>query len=106
MPCRRLGTGRCGPGNGTCDCNEDTAGAKRTCSDGNEIGTCYGFETCDPAIGWGDCDAPVAAVESCNGFDDNCDGCIDEGYDPATCNPLEEFDRDNPGPCQDPVTDD
>ena len=51
-------------------------------------------------------DETYLLYEQCNGVDDNCDGCIDEGFDPATCNPLEDFDRDNPGPCQEPVPED
>jgi len=69
----------CLPWNGTCDCMEETAGSKRACSAVNEVGLCFGFETCNAATGWGPCDAPTPAEESCNGKDDDCDGFIDDG---------------------------
>jgi len=31
-------------------------------------------------FGWGDCDAPPAQSEVCNGADDDCDGSADEGF--------------------------
>jgi len=69
----------CLPDNGTCDCNESSAGFQRACTTHNEIGACYGFSTCDPALGWTGCDAPEAVAEVCNGVDDDCDGVVDEG---------------------------
>ena len=84
--------GTCWPENGTCDCTTETEGAKRTCFDTNELGVCYGFETCDPAIGWGPCDAPPPADEVCDGKDNDCDGFIDDDL-PATkpCNKTNGF---------------
>ena len=68
----------CLPATGSCDCNSFTDGAKRSCFSANEIGTCFGFETCDAESGWSACDAPFPADEVCNGSDDDCDGLIDE----------------------------
>ena len=73
----------CLPITGSCECSSFTHGAKRTCSTANEIGTCFGFETCDQDLGWSACDAPVAAAEECNGIDDDCDGQIDEELPPS-----------------------
>ena len=86
----------CRPWNGTCDCTADTAGNKRTCTISNGVGTCFGFETCDPAAGWGACDAKPAKAEECNGKDDDCNGFIDDGMPPTqTCQQTNQF-----GTCQ------
>ncbi|MGM0576379.1 MAG: MopE-related protein [Myxococcota bacterium] len=69
---------RCVPVSGSCTCNEATAGAKRTCSVENPVGTCFGVETCDPEQGWMGCTAPTAEGEVCDGQDNDCDGLIDE----------------------------
>ncbi|HIA04929.1 MAG TPA: hypothetical protein EYN66_24040, partial [Myxococcales bacterium] len=84
--------GSCWPENGTCDCSAKTAGSKRTCSIPNDIGTCFGFETCDVAAGWESCDAVAAATETCNGKDDDCNGFIDDSL-PASkaCEKSNEF---------------
>ena len=68
----------CLPHNGTCSCDEGSAGLQRSCSASNEHGSCAGFETCDTEEGWLDCDAPPPAPETCNGADDDCDGLVDE----------------------------
>jgi len=69
----------CMPATGSCTCTPDTAGAQRGCESSNDIGTCTGFETCDPtAGGWTGCTAPTPAVEDCDGGDNDCDGFIDE----------------------------
>ena len=69
----------CAPMSGSCDCRVETAGGRRPCNRENELGTCYGVETCDPATGWGGCTAHEPAPESCNGIDDDCNGAVDEG---------------------------
>ncbi len=73
----------CQPISGSCECNSFTAGTKRTCSSTNDVGICFGFETCDPDAGWSPCDAAVPAEESCDGKDNDCDGLIDGGLPPT-----------------------
>ncbi len=68
----------CKPNSGSCTCTEDTAGAQRGCELTNGIGTCTGFETCDPTAGWTGCTAFEPADEDCDGADNDCDGLIDE----------------------------
>ena len=69
----------CVPVSGSCECLPDTAGQLRPCSAENDMGTCYGYQECDPAAGWGPCSAVPPVPEECNGLDDDCDGSIDEG---------------------------
>ncbi|MEE2756888.1 MAG: DUF547 domain-containing protein [Myxococcota bacterium] len=54
----------------------------RPCGPSARIGQCQpGLETCE-ADGWSDCVGAIEpASESCNGFDDDCDGEIDEEFD-------------------------
>ncbi len=63
------------------DCNGDTDEglASVPCQVTNEWGKCPGNAVCsgghlDACLG------PQAAVEACNGLDDNCDGTTDEGF--------------------------
>jgi hypothetical protein len=70
--------GSCFPETGSCICTPETAGqVVRSCMNVNEFGSCTGFQACGPD-GWLPCDAQVAVPEDCNGFDDNCNGVIDE----------------------------
>ena len=64
---------------GVCECSATSVqlGLLTNCSRTNEHGTCQGNRVCTED-GLTDCDAPDAIEESCNGFDDNCDGAIDE----------------------------
>ena len=73
------GDGICQPDNGTCDCTEASAGAQRACQATNDIGTCIGFETCDPSVGWIGCTAEEPTEEDCDGADNDCNGLIDDG---------------------------
>ncbi len=92
--CQEYGDGTtvCLPDSGSCECTAATAGAKRTCSNSNTNGTCYGFETCLGASGWSSCGAVTPQLEVCNGFDDDCNGAVDEGL-PASqpCSKSNEF---------------
>ena len=51
------GISLCLPVTGTCSCGEDDAGQTRACSVSNDLGSCDGLETCDPAAGWIECTA-------------------------------------------------
>ena len=66
------------PSSGACGCDDASAGQARSCFQANEAGACYGFEICDPALGWVGCNAEIPAAETCNGLDDDCDGAVDE----------------------------
>jgi len=68
----------CQPVTGSCTCSASMAGASRACTATNAVGTCFGTQTCDPSAGWSVCSAPAAALETCNGNDDDCDFLIDE----------------------------
>ncbi|MFN3201099.1 MAG: MopE-related protein [Bradymonadia bacterium] len=76
-----FGDGRpnqCVPTTGSCTCGPDTAGEQRLCEVGNDLGVCYGRQTCDPASGWSACDAAPPAPEVCNLIDDDCNGLTDD----------------------------
>ncbi|MDC3952301.1 putative metal-binding motif-containing protein [Polyangium jinanense] len=69
-----------------CDC---VTGVKEACYTGPDgtkgVGACKeGERTCDATGKWGLCEGEVvpAPAEACNGFDDDCDGEVDEG---CTC---------------------
>jgi len=76
----------CLPDNGTCDCDVTSNAYKKACSVGNEIGTCYGFQTCRADSGWTECDARTPVAETCNGVDDDCNHLVDDALDEVgTC---------------------
>lgn len=76
---------QCLPLNGTCDCTPLTEGLQKTCTNENELGTCFGIATCDPALGFVGCTARTPLAEACNGLDDDCDAQTDEEQDPRAC---------------------
>jgi hypothetical protein len=78
--------GQCAPVGGTCQCTRDTVGLSRGCSARNDYGSCAGAQVCTAnGPSWGPCSAPVPGPEVCNGVDDDCDGRIDDGLEPRTC---------------------
>ncbi len=80
--CIPQGTGGesfCLPPSGTCLCRQANAGIKRLCQvTTTDVGTCYGYEQCDPALGFVGCDARTPAAETCNGIDDDCNATPDD----------------------------
>ena len=85
-------TAACKPASGSCDCLPANAAELRPCQVDNEMGTCFGYEECDPVQGWGACSAQSAVAEECNGKDDDCDGAIDEGVsDTQACTAANEY---------------
>jgi hypothetical protein len=93
----------CNPSPETCnkkddDCNgivddgcECAAGDAQKCYSGDPaqagIGACVeGVQQCSPDGIWGICEGEQGPkMEKCNGLDDNCDGAIDEGFEPVSC---------------------
>lgn len=72
---------QCLPDSGECICSSYYAneGFETTCKVKNEFGTCPGIRKCvasgqAPSV----CDAKTPSAEECNGFDDDCDGSVDE----------------------------
>ena len=68
----------CVPTTGSCACTAELGGATRACTSTNTVGTCFGTQTCNPALGWSNCTAATAVLEGCDGTDNDCDFLIDE----------------------------
>jgi len=73
------GGAQCVPTTSSCDCTATNAGGQKACTRSNALGTCFGLETCDPAVGWVGCSALEPSTEVCDGFDNDCNGQVDEG---------------------------
>jgi hypothetical protein len=73
-----LGTSQCTPQTYSCTCNVGTEGTQRVCERGNDLGICYGRQTCNLELGWSTCDAIAPAQELCNLIDDDCNGLTDD----------------------------
>jgi len=73
---------------GVCPCSQKAVklGLWTPCTVTNEAGICEGKRGCTQA-GLSDCDAPVPAVEVCDGSDNDCDGAVDEG---CTREPIQD----------------
>ncbi|GMV39564.1 MAG: hypothetical protein AMXMBFR64_12800 [Myxococcales bacterium] len=81
---------QCLPETGSCVCTAALDGTSEACSITNDHGTCYGQRTCDGPAGWSECNAKAPAVETCNGFDDDCNGVSDDGLAPHACEASNE----------------
>jgi hypothetical protein len=80
------GNKSCWPDSGVCACSQQAIddAASTLCYVKNAIGTCIGNRACGPD-GLEACSAKEAAVEVCDGEDNNCDGSTDEGTDLLPC---------------------
>ncbi|MBW1871585.1 MAG: hypothetical protein JRJ19_05940, partial [Deltaproteobacteria bacterium] len=82
---------QCLPAGQTCICTQATAGMVRGCEQSNQLGTCTGYEECDPPAGWLDCSARTPTAEDCNGIDDQCNGQVDEDLVGQACSEENQF---------------
>jgi hypothetical protein len=79
------GSKQCVPEGKTCDCLPQTLGLQKGCrGNANAFGACPGNQTCQIDGGFTPCNAAVAAQETCNGIDDDCNGPVDD-FVPPTC---------------------
>ncbi len=70
---------RCNAIDDDCDTSTDeTFACIRGSTGACTVGTCSGSRICSSSCVWGTC--VVAATETCNGVDDNCNGVADEGF--------------------------
>ena len=75
----RMPEGICQPPTASCSCLPGDEGKEMACSTENEHGICSGKRTCG-AEGWSPCDAKAAALDLCDGNDNDCDGAADEDF--------------------------
>ena len=81
----------CIPSTGSCICTADLLGEDRECESENEYGLCKGVETCAGPGGWTPCNAKAAAPEICDGWDNDCDGEVDDGVGGDSCTKTNQW---------------
>ena len=74
-----ISTLQCVADAGVCPCTQKSVDLAlwTPCEVSNEFGVCEGQRVCSEE-GLSTCDAPEPQAEECNGFDDDCDGDMDE----------------------------
>ena len=81
----------CVPETGSCVCDFELDGTSIDCSIENDQGKCFGEQLCNGPAGWTACDALVPGPEMCDGFDQNCNGEVDEGLEQEPCTVSSAF---------------
>lgn len=81
---------QCVPDSGSCECSPLAIELQLAtpCLVDNEFGSCVGERACT-ANGLSTCDAATPKAEVCNGLDDDCDGAVDDLFDPTCTNTNE-----------------
>ncbi len=73
------------------NCTAPQKDEEDSCYNYNDFGSCTGVKICNPAVGWGECDAKVPGEEIFDEIDNDCNGKIDDGLiNPVTDGTVDE----------------